>query len=354
MSLTEDKNQIDIPAQFKPANVDCPAVSEDFSACVGQVHQDAEILHKTLLNRSMDANDGVIGSGYRAINQSESKNVQLSEQNKKDREALSKAARNTQKILDQQLADIDRRLGEIEDMRAGIKRQIAAIENGEGVELDEYGSLKDKDAEKSLQEYEKRTGKKVDRNDPEAVHKALLLQDEEFKRQHKQLTQHKTDINNAKLETRAEIEKINNDTSKTPEQKEVAINLAVEKIVKDVQERNNASQKLLELQKNKVINDDETIEKTVSYKDSHLSIDDEIKTFTKELKAAQDLPEMDRLAREKELVDDLSEEAAEFVSFEETTEYLFEGKYFEPLSTTETIETKISQASSFSAPGTSV
>ena len=70
------------------------------------------------------------------------------------------------------------------------------------------------------------------------------------------------------------------------------------------------------------------------------STEDEVAAFMQDFARTKQIDDpMERLAREKELVDGLSDEAAEIVSFEEETEKLFEPDYFKPLETQSPTET---------------
>lgn len=55
---------------------------------------------------------------------------------------------------------------------------LTRLQNGEKFGVGPDGSLKDKDAEKLVQEYEKRTGQKIDRNDSNALYEAIHLEKE--------------------------------------------------------------------------------------------------------------------------------------------------------------------------------
>ncbi len=79
---------------------------------------------------------------------------------------------------------------------------------------------------------------------------------------------------------------------------------------------------------------------------TELKVEDEVEHFMKEFSVAQKIKdELERLTREKELVAGLSEEAAENVSWEESTEHLFEAGYFDELNT----ETVVAEST---VPGT--
>ncbi len=68
--------------------------------------------------------------------------------------------------LEQEIEKLDQELDHLDDA-------IARLEKGEELGLDENGALKDKQLESALQEYERRTGKKVDRSDSDALLQAL-------------------------------------------------------------------------------------------------------------------------------------------------------------------------------------
>ncbi|MEM6413300.1 MAG: hypothetical protein AAF720_01415 [Pseudomonadota bacterium] len=84
------------------------------------------------------------------------------------------------------------------------------------------------------------------------------------------------------------------------------------------------------------------------------SLEDEVCTFEKGYAEAQKIEDpMKRLEREKELVEALSEEAAELISFNEDTEHLFGDKYFATLDTQEQATAEVTQTAAVvaSLPG---
>ena len=89
--------------------------------------------------------------------------------------------------INEAIADIDTRLGDIESMETGIQEVF-----DEGVAettTDANGNtvLENERAERALQEYEDRTGQTIDRNDSAAVLEALQEQMEEYAREREEL-----------------------------------------------------------------------------------------------------------------------------------------------------------------------
>lgn len=91
--------------------------------------------------------------------------------------------------LQGRLNDIDERLEDIGDMRAGIEH---VFENG--YELNDDRTISNDKAEKSLREYEERTGTKVDRENEGAVMSALHEQWEEYDKETEVLNKEAKDI----------------------------------------------------------------------------------------------------------------------------------------------------------------
>ncbi|WP_416899477.1 MAG: hypothetical protein ACMVY4_07140 [Minwuia sp.] len=151
----------------------------------GRVHRTAQDLQRTIENLSVDGiMDGVageaVGSGYRG-NATHAAHRQTGSANKRDEERrkFTRAMHAALKRLD----DINNRIGELDNEIAQHQRNIGVIDrmieelqaNGE-LEVNEDGTLKNDEYQRQREAYEKRTGKKLDPNDPEALMIALQEQ----------------------------------------------------------------------------------------------------------------------------------------------------------------------------------
>lgn len=151
----------------------------------GRVHRTAQDLQRIIGNLSVDGiMDGVageaVGSGYRG-NATHAAHRQAGSANKRDEERrkFTRAMHAALKRLD----DINNRIGELDNEIAQHQRNIGVIDrmieelqaNGE-LEANEDGTLRNDEYERLRKEYEKRTGKKLDPNDPEALMIALQEQ----------------------------------------------------------------------------------------------------------------------------------------------------------------------------------
>ena len=90
----------------------------------------------------------------------------------KERRARRAARDVTDQIIMQQIVDLDRKIAEMDRRIDHLSDYIARGE----VEVGEDGKLTDDEAERALREYEERTGRKIDRNDSQAVLDALHQQ----------------------------------------------------------------------------------------------------------------------------------------------------------------------------------
>jgi len=159
--------------------------SKSSSSLTGRVHRTAQDLQRTIENLSVDGiMDGVageaVGSGYRG-NATHAAHRQAGSANKREEERrkFTRAMHAALKRLD----DINNRIGELDNEIAQHQRNIGVIDrmieelqaNGE-LEVNEDGTLKNDEYERLRKEYEKRTGKKLDPNDPEALMIALQEQ----------------------------------------------------------------------------------------------------------------------------------------------------------------------------------
>jgi|GEM_PF-5216519 len=141
--------------------------------------------------------EGNVAEATGAINNARSstqKSVILNDKRKKQAKALRSALAQTLKLsrLQDEMAQHIRNI-EVAD------KFIADLENGKQPELDADGSLKNKERERLIKEYEKRTGETVDRTNAEALLRAAREQREHELQQYK----HK----------KAEVEKISPQTA---------------------------------------------------------------------------------------------------------------------------------------------
>lgn len=149
------------------------------------------------LNRSIIGNEARLreGSGRNSGNE---RRARRAARDFTDQLLMQEMAR-----LDLQIAELDRRIDHLGDY----------ITRGE-VEVGKDGKLTDEDAEKALREYEERTGRKIDRNDAQAVLDALHNQHLFLMQQRDQYQAERDRLEKAqeRLETAA-----------TPEQREATI-----------------------------------------------------------------------------------------------------------------------------------
>lgn len=122
-------------------------------------------------------NDTVGGGLIRTAGSSVALQHALSEKKRKEQKKFARDAQDLDEYLDQ-IADIiaalRNQLAEQLDLLGRINDMIDGLKRGELPEQNPDGSFADKGVEAKLQAYEKRTGKKLDRNDPDAVANALL------------------------------------------------------------------------------------------------------------------------------------------------------------------------------------
>lgn len=140
------------------------------------------------------------------------------EEKKKRNDAVDRAQLLLERIradLEQELIQIDIRMGEIEQMKAGVEDVFA---NGYDVGAD--GKITNEQAEKALREYEKRTGQKVDRDDEAAVMAALHDQWEEFEREEREMNHRAREIEDFKNGPLRTAEAAQNDPNLSQEQKD--------------------------------------------------------------------------------------------------------------------------------------
>jgi hypothetical protein len=233
---------------------------------------------------------------------------------RKEMKEKEKAVRFAMKMMELtlRLNEINIRLDEIDRMQQGIDRQLEAIKNGEAVELDANGRLKDKDAEKALQEYEKKYGLNVDRSDSGAVFHALSLYSQELNEENRLLTEERDDI-------QQELGDLRNQGQDTTVERK---NLLHKGIVSRHQQADVQAHKAVDYKAEQSLKVEE-----VSY---NLSLHDEIRDFMVEYAKVKEIdgPE-DRMKREQNIVNSLSPEAKEQLEMTKGVDHLFKPDYFE-------------------------
>ncbi len=204
---------VTIPKQYDPGGAsNVPVMMAHFSESNGmdsavlKVYEKAAEILERILNRSRDENDGTVGSGYRALNQSAGKFIQLLKQKEKKekdlRFALKLALKDMIEGLDQEIAQHKRNIAVADEF-------IADLKDGKIPELDDDGSLKNKERERLIQEFEKRTGQTVDRTNTDQ----LLL----ITQQQREYEQHQFDTKTILREDTAELSR-NLDNATSPEE----------------------------------------------------------------------------------------------------------------------------------------
>lgn len=295
----------------------------------GRVHRTAQDLQRTIENLSVDGiMDGVageaVGSGYRGnATLMAHSHAGAGSDSRKEREERQKELRRAIQAaigrMDARIADIDARRGDIADMLEGIGEVIDTINDDKGVELDDEGNLKNKAAEKALREYEKRTGTKVDRTDPDAVLEAMIIIQAELEREDRDLARKRDRIADAKEEL------WNQDEISAVERIEREANLADEGIAAYRQQAEIQETELVE--RTPLTN--RPTDAILTAKDNETAAYEFEKGYAE---AARIEDPMERLEAEKALVDALSDENRRFVEFSTEHFHVFEEGYFDALS----------------------
>jgi len=147
--------------------------------------RDAKLTHDLNLSEGGAEAAGRINSQDGQIRQHQS-----SQARDEDRKARSRADQVLLRRLAQELAEIERELSQLygERERLGSKRDaletritvmdggIAILESGESLALDQQGRLADPRLEAEIAAYEARTGRQIDRADPDLLLSALVAQ----------------------------------------------------------------------------------------------------------------------------------------------------------------------------------
>jgi len=201
-------------AEKEPTKVDLTAIGTNGETLTGH---EAEIFNQNEVGRLVKAfvdrleqlakKGGSLAESIGAMNNSRSATQNTIQNIQKKRDGFDKAMRTA---LAQALK-IQRLEQEIEQHKHNLEiadQFIEELENGKAPELDADGSLKDKERERLLREYEKRTGETVDRTNIDAL---LLAMREQRKHEQQQLDYKEAEVENIKSkspETAAAIETI--------------------------------------------------------------------------------------------------------------------------------------------------
>lgn len=109
---------------------DGPIEKQD--SAVADVYETADKILQTILNRSRDENDGTVGSGWRALNQSAEKFTELRQRKEKKekelRQALKLALQNIIDSLDDYIDRLDDQIAKIDERIDEIKTEMQEIE----------------------------------------------------------------------------------------------------------------------------------------------------------------------------------------------------------------------------------
>ena len=316
-----------IPKQFAPEGAKrLPNVLEDFDVSRDKRKADQKRDWDHTVAQA-DEEGTTLRSGRIKLSHTASGGT-LAAQRKKDKAATRRALNQVMKQLQQQLADLDRQIGD-------LKNKIAKFET----EIEEL----DQDIEKTEQELAEAFGpdwkEKIKRGELDMTHPLIqqwMMQNQEREQKQTQKSEHERERD--KLETkRAEIE---GQLETLHEERKLAqrdgddleAGKITEEAIQLADERNQIRNQQVGLEKHDDVQNKAELIAHSERDGNSISTHEEVGAFMKEYAQAQKIENtLERLAREKELVEGLSEEAAEDVSWAETTEHLFEEKYFEPL-----------------------
>lgn len=143
--------------------------------------------------------------------------IAADEKNKKDAVETQVLLASLKEQLKQEMADIDARRTEINDMREGIEDVFA---NGYVLE---DGRISNEQAEKALREYEERTDETVDRANEGRVYAALQDQWDAFDREDIKMNKRANEIDHLNEVVIPRTENILNDPTQSVETKQQAI-----------------------------------------------------------------------------------------------------------------------------------
>ncbi|MBL27110.1 MAG: hypothetical protein CMM50_06110 [Rhodospirillaceae bacterium] len=304
---------------------DARGPDSDETAARRQVHRDAEELDRMRFNYSLaEPGETSVGGGMLRHGGA---GALTADAGTSEKEKRKKARREMDRLfwLQQQMAQLDFQIAENEGEIARLKSEVSGIEHLE--EQLEAGTLDPNDP--STQAKLERLG-----IDPEK----FLAADEEMRR--KMLNQAKADregrigelerenerLRDRREELAAEKEELRHETSLSADEKitnEAEIEIeAIERVHEQLRIQDTGQ------------TDDLELERESQTKDSVMTEEAQIEHFMREFARAQKLEDpMERLAREKELVEDLSDSARETIEWtaDEQTARVFQKDYFGPL-----------------------
>jgi len=157
-----------------------------------------------LMANSQASNGAALNFSGTATAQRMGSEAQKTEKAEKDRKSFQEQAFQSllQRIrdLDKQIAWHGQEIDRLVRQRDAIDRAMAKIHRGEKPELNPDGTFKDQALEQAARDYEKRTGKKIDRNNPDLGELEQARADHES-----QISGHKRDQDRLEVE-RAENE----------------------------------------------------------------------------------------------------------------------------------------------------
>jgi hypothetical protein len=186
-------NQVRVPPEFNPAKA--PPMRSEFALNSDDTSPEERALERRLeREKEADLNFarggisedvGRIATGEGATREGMS-GSERSKEERRRREQFSDAALRAA----QRIAEIDRMLAGLYEERDGILQDIrdtqrrigvldgalARLQSGEELDQNEDGSLSDREIEAQIRAYEQRTGRQVNRNDPDSLITAIQAQ----------------------------------------------------------------------------------------------------------------------------------------------------------------------------------
>jgi len=151
-----------------------PENSKAKTATDDLVKKTQDTQHRASVRKHMDngGNPALI-----ATNQTADGDISHEEREKKEEEKIARAAKLSTKIFKDNLEELNARLNELDDLIRNARDKISALDEAlrtGDFEQNEDGSFKNSAVEDAIKAYEQKTGKKLDRNDIDAVITAVL------------------------------------------------------------------------------------------------------------------------------------------------------------------------------------
>lgn len=158
--------------------------SSDFVSKVHRITADLErLIHNLSVDGMMDdVADDSVGAGLRGSASLISRNQSggaIAKKKEEERKRFVRAVHAALRRLDEindRLAELDQEIGQHKENINVIDQMIDELQANGELEVNEDGSLKSDEYERQRKAYEKRTGKKLDPNDPDAMIIALMEQ----------------------------------------------------------------------------------------------------------------------------------------------------------------------------------